>query len=390
MFKHKLPGAVVLVGLVLQSAGVCLQNSARAVGAAAHARVESGTAAAGGAERRRETFEIVWRTVKENHFDPKFGGVDWDALHAEFAPRVALTANDAELHWLLQQMLNRLGQSHFAIIPPESIPAVPPEETDDEGAGETDDAGDDEDEDAAARRAGGRDLTERLTHGVGVDVRVIDGAVVITRVEPQSPAARRLPLRRGSSAPGASSSPSPSLRSSSTPVEGMASGGMMLKCERPRRLSICCKSVCSSRSVRAEAARGANSSRTASQSTPPNFGSKWFSLTVRQTMSKDSRRRSASAPAAATGGAAATVGASTRGACRAWVTVCRTKSMRKSAPESGVTLDIRLLARGAAVSPARLEPRSARPGEDAWGARATLLKHPPAGACQTKVRAPSL
>jgi len=136
MFKHKLPGAVVLVGLVLQSAAVCRQDSARAAGAAAPARAES-AAAAGDADRRRETFEIVWRTVKENHFDPKFGGVDWDALRAEFAPRAALARTDAELHWLLQQMLNRLGQSHFVIIPPEAIPAVPPQEPDAEGRAKT-------------------------------------------------------------------------------------------------------------------------------------------------------------------------------------------------------------------------------------------------------------
>ena len=32
-------------------------------------------------ELRRRTFEIVWRTIKEKHFDPKFNGVDWDMVH---------------------------------------------------------------------------------------------------------------------------------------------------------------------------------------------------------------------------------------------------------------------------------------------------------------------
>ncbi|MCI0392709.1 MAG: hypothetical protein MOB07_28590, partial [Acidobacteria bacterium] len=27
---------------------------------------------------RQQTFDIVWRTVKEKHFDPAMGGVDWD------------------------------------------------------------------------------------------------------------------------------------------------------------------------------------------------------------------------------------------------------------------------------------------------------------------------
>src|SRR5437763_11958561 len=84
-------------------------------------------------ERRREAFEIVWRTVKENHFDPTFGGVDWDAVRAEFAPLVARAQSDRELHALLQQMLNRLGQSHFNIIPPESIPSTDEDEAEDDG-----------------------------------------------------------------------------------------------------------------------------------------------------------------------------------------------------------------------------------------------------------------
>ena len=48
-------------------------------------------------ERRREAFEIVWRTVKENHFDPTFGGVDWDAVHEEFAPLVGRAHSDHEI-----------------------------------------------------------------------------------------------------------------------------------------------------------------------------------------------------------------------------------------------------------------------------------------------------
>src|SRR5437763_4220583 len=85
--------------------------------------------------RRKEAFEIVWQTVKDNHFDPTFGGTDWDAVHAEFAPLVEQAASDRELHTLLQRMLNRLGQSHFNIITPESIPATDDDEEDYADAG---------------------------------------------------------------------------------------------------------------------------------------------------------------------------------------------------------------------------------------------------------------
>lgn len=143
-------------------------------------------AAAGAeAERRREAFDIVWRTVKENHYDPKFGGVDWDAVRLEFAPRVEGARTDRELHTLLQQMLNRLGRSHFNIIPPEAIPSTDGEEHFKEGedADETD--GTEE-----PRRKGSLRAAEQLTYGIGIDLRVVGGVALVTRVEPNSTAAR--------------------------------------------------------------------------------------------------------------------------------------------------------------------------------------------------------
>jgi carboxyl-terminal processing protease len=142
------------------------------------------------AARRRETFEIVWRTVKENHFDPSFGGVDWDAVRVEFAPRAFAARTDRELHLLLQQMLNRLGQSHFNIIPPEAIPSTGPEESDkdeaDGGAGGGE----------KPRPAGSLYMAEHMTYGIGIDLRVVGGVALVTRVEAGS-SAERAGLRTG-------------------------------------------------------------------------------------------------------------------------------------------------------------------------------------------------
>ncbi|HEX8281893.1 MAG TPA: S41 family peptidase [Pyrinomonadaceae bacterium] len=146
------------------------------------------------AERRADAFEIVWQTVKDNHFDPSFGGVNWDAVRAEFAPRVAAARTDRELHSLLQQMLNRLGQSHFNIIPPEAIPSTDSDDADDgadaaeggEGVGDAE----------RPRPKGSLYAAEHLTYGIGIDLRVVSGAVLVTRVEPGS-SAERAGLRTG-------------------------------------------------------------------------------------------------------------------------------------------------------------------------------------------------
>ena len=35
-----------------------------------------------------ESFDQVWSTVRAKHWDPALGGVNWDAIRAEFRPRV--------------------------------------------------------------------------------------------------------------------------------------------------------------------------------------------------------------------------------------------------------------------------------------------------------------
>lgn len=109
------------------------------------------------ADQRQEAFDIVWRTVKEKHFDPTFGGVDWDKVRERYAPRVATLANDKQLYALLQQMLEELGQSHFNIIPPEAII---------------------------------ENASEPLTGTTGISVRYIDNQLLVTRVDEGSAAAR--------------------------------------------------------------------------------------------------------------------------------------------------------------------------------------------------------
>jgi hypothetical protein len=48
----------------------------------AQTRAQTATAIAekpktGEAELRRQSFETVWTTINEKHFDPTFGGVNW-------------------------------------------------------------------------------------------------------------------------------------------------------------------------------------------------------------------------------------------------------------------------------------------------------------------------
>jgi len=64
-----------------------------------------------------ETFDAAWTTVRDSHFDKTMNGVNWDGVRAELRPRAAAAKSEAELRAVVQDMLGRLGQSHFALIP---------------------------------------------------------------------------------------------------------------------------------------------------------------------------------------------------------------------------------------------------------------------------------
>lgn len=72
----------------------------------------------GETELRRQTFDKVWNTVNKKHFDPTFGGVDWQKMREIYQPKAAAAKSDAEFYSVLRQMLGELKLSHFGIIPP--------------------------------------------------------------------------------------------------------------------------------------------------------------------------------------------------------------------------------------------------------------------------------
>ncbi|MGD8699088.1 MAG: S41 family peptidase [Gemmatimonadales bacterium] len=77
-------------------------------------------------ELAMETFETAWRIVYETHFDTTFNGVDWLALHEELRPQVDTVTTQRQLRAILEDMVGRLEQTHFAIIPQEAVDTLDP------------------------------------------------------------------------------------------------------------------------------------------------------------------------------------------------------------------------------------------------------------------------
>ena len=81
------------------------------------------------AVRPAETFDAVWTTVRDQHFDETLNGVDWNAVRDELRPRATSAASQDELRGVLLAMLARLGQSHFTVIPAAAAERSPTVET---------------------------------------------------------------------------------------------------------------------------------------------------------------------------------------------------------------------------------------------------------------------
>jgi carboxyl-terminal processing protease len=106
-----------------------------------------------------ESFDFIWSTIRDQYWDPTFGGVNWTAVRNEFRPQIERAVTMPEVRALMGQMLARLGKSHFAIIP-------------------SDVYGD----------LGSHDEAQG-TASAGLDVRVLEGRPIVTSVEEGSPAA---------------------------------------------------------------------------------------------------------------------------------------------------------------------------------------------------------
>jgi carboxyl-terminal processing protease len=103
-----------------------------------------------------DSFEKVWQTVRDKHWDPKINGLDWQAIHDKLRPKVEAAKSTAEARAIMSGMLERLKQTHFGIIAGDVFSEM-------DGAG------------------GGA--------SPGLDVRALDGHLIVTSVAPDSPAA---------------------------------------------------------------------------------------------------------------------------------------------------------------------------------------------------------
>ncbi len=109
-------------------------------------------------------FEAAWTAIDETHFDPEFNGVDWQGVHDELLPRARAAATRDDVRGVIADMLGRLGQSHFSLIPHEALPP--------------------------ATGGGDGETPEGIAGGCGFDVRLRDDRLLVWKVNPGGAAAQ--------------------------------------------------------------------------------------------------------------------------------------------------------------------------------------------------------
>ncbi len=72
-----------------------------------------------------ESFELVWRTIRDQNPDPKLNGLDWQAIHDAAKPEVERATSPEEFRGIVSGMLAKLEASHHAIIPSDRYQANP-------------------------------------------------------------------------------------------------------------------------------------------------------------------------------------------------------------------------------------------------------------------------
>jgi carboxyl-terminal processing protease len=80
------------------------------------------------------TFDSAWQRVRNVHYDTTMRGVNWDHVRDELRPRAERARTVGELRSVLTEMVGRLGESHYGVIPQEAEEIFDPGPAGDPGA----------------------------------------------------------------------------------------------------------------------------------------------------------------------------------------------------------------------------------------------------------------
>jgi carboxyl-terminal processing protease len=138
------------------------------------------------------SFDQVWQTIHDRHWDRDAVGPAWEQARLELRPKVEAASTQDEAREVMRQLIARLEQSHFGIIPGEAYA----------GGGSKPAAGGRAGAQSGGASSGGANAGGKAAASTdegdgqpgvgetGLILRVLRDEVVVIDVQPDSPAAR--------------------------------------------------------------------------------------------------------------------------------------------------------------------------------------------------------
>jgi carboxyl-terminal processing protease len=143
---------------------------------------------------RLEAFDRVWTTVRDKHWDPSLGGIDWNGVRDELRPQAEQASDPNALNAILTEMLGRLKQSHFGIIPEQAYRAVSRDSNNEEVSSTSHAPTESQGSQGSGASSPSNPADTKRTEGavgtIGVELRWIDGQAVAWRVDSAGSAAQ--------------------------------------------------------------------------------------------------------------------------------------------------------------------------------------------------------
>ncbi len=66
-----------------------------------------------------DSFEYVWTTIRDKHWDKSLDGAEWKAIHDELQPKMEQAGSMEAARRVLNEMIGRLHLTHFGVMPGE-------------------------------------------------------------------------------------------------------------------------------------------------------------------------------------------------------------------------------------------------------------------------------
>lgn len=140
--------------------------------------------------RNLESFDYIWSTIKEQHWDANAVGESWDAARTQFRAKVEAATTMDEARGAMNGLIGTLGQSHFGVLPADAYNDAAAKSAAESTAGASGAGGGESASASEGLNDGDQPKADRppMLGVTGMRIWPVGDQALVTRVDPGSPA----------------------------------------------------------------------------------------------------------------------------------------------------------------------------------------------------------